>query len=504
MTPDLISIDWRVLAPVLAPALGALLVLIVDALAPRARGLHLPIGLAALGAGLGGLPYAVTTATPTRTLCLPGPDARCFYETGPTGTTLQLIALAGSLLVLLMLGPGTRHLDRIQRGGPAVTVALVLAATTGAAMVVAARDLPTWLVAIELATLPAVALVALSRGRGAEGGALSLLMVSLTSFALLCVGIGLWVLATGDVSFSTDTLRVAFDYPERHRVLLLAILFLLAGLGFKLSAVPFHTWTPQAFVVADEPIAAYLATVSKAAAVGAAIVILGPLVSVTAAGSDDGDSIRLVIGVLAAASMTLGNLLALRMDDPVRLLAWSTIAQAGWVLAPLAMLTPTAVSASVAYLLVYVFGSLAVFAVTAAVHPRAEGAGERSLTAYLGLARRSPLLAIVLGLGLLTLAGLPPAVLGVVAKIVAIAPVVATGQWWLVAVLVANIVLGIAVYLRWLLYAVRPAPSITPGDTAESAPAPRLDPGLRIALLLLAAALVLLSLVPGLALGLAR
>ena len=216
MTAGLIDIDYWVLAPVL--------VLVIDALAPRARGLHLPIGLTTLGAGLGALPYSVASATPTRTLCTPGPEGRCFYETGPTGLTLQLIALVASLLVLLMLGPGTRHLDRMQRGGPAVTVALVLAATAGAAMVVAARDLPTWLVAIELATLPAVALVALSRGRGAEGGALSLLMVSLTSFALLAVGIGLWVLATGDATFSTDTLRVAFDYPERHRVLLLAIL----------------------------------------------------------------------------------------------------------------------------------------------------------------------------------------------------------------------------------------------------------------------------------------
>lgn len=163
------------------------------------------------------------------------------------------------------------------------------------------------------------------------------------------------------------------------------------------------------------------------------------------------------------------------------------------------MLTPSAVSASVAYLLVYVLGSLAVFGVTAAVHPRAEGAGGRSLAAYLGLARRSPLLAVVLGLGLLTLAGLPPAVVGVVAKIAAIGPVVATGQWWLVAVLVVNIVLGIAVYLRWLLYAVRPAPAGAPTTREE-----RLDPGLLIALLLVSAALILLSLLPGLGLGLAR
>lgn len=498
MIADLVTIDAWVLAPVLAPALGALLVLVLDVLAPKARGSHLPLALIALGAGLGALPYAVTADSPARTLCLPAPQGRCLYEVEPWGLGLQLIILAGALIVLLMLGPGTRQLDDVQRGGPAVTVSLVLAATAGAAMLPATRDLPTWLVAIELATLPAIALVALSRGRGAEGGALSLLMVSLTSFALLAIGIALWVLATGDATFSADTVRAAVENTDRHRVLLLSILFLLAGVGFKLSAVPFHTWTPQAFAVADEAISAYLATVSKAAALGGAIVLLSPLVVLTGAGSDDGFSIRLVIGVLALASMTLGNLVALRAEDPLRLLAWSTIAQAGWVLAPLAMLTSISVAAATGYLLVYAVGSLAVFAVAAAVHSGAEGAGERRLTAYAGLARRAPLLALVLGLGLLTLAGLPPAVVGVVAKVVALGPVVDAGLWWLVGAMIVNIVLGIAVYLRWLLMVIRPADP-DPGLTRL-----RLDPGLRVAIALAGLAVVLLSLAPGLVFGLVR
>lgn len=497
MIPELVSLDWLVLAPVLAPAFGALLVLIVDALAPRARGLHLPIGLAALGAGLGALPFGASSAIPARTLCGPAPDARCFYEVAPWGLGLQLLALSGALVVLLLLGPGTSHLDRAQRGGPAVTVALVLAATAGTVMLPAARDLPAWLIAVELATLPAIAMVALSRGRSAEGGALSLLLVSLTSFGFLAVGVALWVVATGDATFAGVSLQAAFERTETHRVLLLAILFLLAGLGFKLSAVPFHTWTPQAFVAADEPVAGYLATVSKAAALGATIVVLAPLVTITSIGSDDGDSVRLVIGVLALASMTLGNLVALRADDPVRLLAWSTIAQAGWVLAPLAMLTPRGVASSVGYLLVYAVGTLAVFTVAAAVHTASEGSGERSLTAYTALARRNPGLALLLGLGLLTLAGLPPAVIGVVAKIVALQPVVEAGQWWLVAAMVINVVLGIAVYLRWLLVMVRP------GGT-DPGPRLRLDPGLVVAALLLGALTLVLSIAPGLVIDLVR
>ena len=107
------------------------------------------------------------------------------------------------------------------------------------------------------------------------------------------------------------------------------------------------------------------------------------------------------------------------------------------------------------------------------------------------------MLAAILALGLLTLAGLPPAVLGVVAKVVALQPVVGAGQWWLVAAAILNIVLGIAVYLRWLLIVVRPAGDAVPQRL-------RLDPGLAVALALLGAGLIVLSFAPGLVIGLTR
>ena len=272
MSANVVSFDWLVLAPVLAPAFAALLVLVIDAIAPTVRAVHLLVALT-LGLRIGALPLGLPTGRPRAEAVLAGPEAACLYEGAAWGVALQLTALVASLLILLMLGPGTSHLDASQHGGPAVTVALVLTATAGATLVPATRDLPTWLIAIELATLPAVALVALSRSRDSARGALALLMTSLMSFGLLVVGLALWVLATGDATFSSDTLRVAFADPQRHRVLLAALLFLLAGLGFKLSAVPFHTWTPQAFTAADEPIGALLATVSKVAALGAAIVV---------------------------------------------------------------------------------------------------------------------------------------------------------------------------------------------------------------------------------------
>ena len=179
MSANVVSFDWLVLAPVLAPAFAALLVLVIDAIAPTVRAVHLPVALTALGLGIGALPFGVANgATPVRTLCLAGPEAACLYEGAAWGVALQLTALVASLLILLMLGPGTSHLDASQHGGPAVTVALVLTATAGATLVPATRDLPTWLIAIELATLPAVALVALSRSRDSARGALALLMTS--------------------------------------------------------------------------------------------------------------------------------------------------------------------------------------------------------------------------------------------------------------------------------------------------------------------------------------
>lgn len=155
-------------------------------------------------------------------------------------------------------------------------------------------------------------------------------------------------------------------------------------------------------------------------------------------------------------------------------------------------------AAATGYLLVYAVGSLAVFAVAAAVHSGAEGAGERRLTAYAGLARRAPLLALVLGLGLLTLAGLPPAVVGVLAKVVALGPVVDAGRGPVVGAMIVNIVLGIAVYLRWLLIVIRPA------DPEAGLTRLRLDPGLRVAIALAGLAVVLLSVAPGLVFGLVR
>ena len=180
--------------------------------------------------------------------------------------------------MLLLSWPGADRRDHL-RGGPAVIVSLVLAATAGAAGVAAAHDLGSWLVCLELATLPAIALVALRGDARAGRGALALLTTSLVSFAMVALGAALWLLSTGEAVFAAGGVQDALADPERRVVLLLGALLLLAGLGFKLSLVPFHVWTPQAYAGATEPVAAFLAATSKVAALAALLVVVAAAAS---------------------------------------------------------------------------------------------------------------------------------------------------------------------------------------------------------------------------------
>ena len=518
----LVTLDWLVLAPVLLPGLGAALVLLVDTVAPRLGKAHFVTGLVALVAGLAlAVPGALRAeANPLRTLCLPAPAGACLYEAGPLASALQLGALGGALVVLLLAWPAAARGDapdshprhppgrheappRVTkpvpvavlpgatlRGGPAVLVALLLAATSGAAGVAGAHDLGSWLVCLELATLPAIALVALRGSRPAGSGALALLTTSLVSFAMVALGAALWLVATGQAVFAPGSADAALADDRSRAVLVLSVLLLLGGLGFKLSLVPFHVWTPQAYAGATEPVAAFLAGTSKVAALAALVVVLRPLASA-------GGPFLVAIAVAAAASMTVGNVLALVQDDPVRLLAWSTVSQAGWVVMPLAAVAAGSAAASGGYLLAYVIATLVAFTVVAVAGP---ATGERTtrpgLAAYAGLLRSHPLLGGALALALLSLAGLPPAVVGLVAKVVALRPVVEDGLWALALVAVANAVLGIAVYVRWLAVLLRG------GDRAGEVAVGRVPRPALAALVLGLAALVATSVMPQLLLGL--
>jgi len=503
MSQAIVSVNAAVLLPVLAPAIGAAVVLVVDVAAQQLRRVHYLIALASLFVGaaatFAGLGMGAGAAR--QTLCLPG-GGQCLYAADSVSSTLQLVALLAAAVTLLLSWPDDK---KTSSGSTAVIVSLVLSATAGATAAAGARDLGSWLVAIELATLPTVALVALRGARTAITGAVALLTTSLVSFGLLALAAALWFTATGSGFLTPAAAHAVIDDPARRPILVLAVVLVVAGIGFKLSLVPFHAWTPEAYDGAPLPIAAFLAGVSKIAALAALLVVIRAIAPL-------GAPPLTAIAIVSAVSMTLGNIMALRQGGVVRLLAWSTVAQAGWVILPLATVSTAAVRASGAYLLAYVVATLLAFSVVAALVQTRGAARARTLTEYRGLLGDHPVLASALGLALLSLAGLPPGILGLVAKVAALRPVVTSELWFLAVIAAINAVLGVAVYLRWLFTVVssrQTSPDATPaatsvipdGTAAAGAHAVRVHPATLVAVGFSALALVLTSLSPELLVG---
>ncbi|HZK36689.1 MAG TPA: NADH-quinone oxidoreductase subunit N, partial [Aeromicrobium sp.] len=371
--------------PALYVAIGALLALMVDAFLSR-RSWFFPAFALAAGVIAGGAELLRTGSLDRFTLAL------------------SLIVLVGALFVTVASGvmnhegsmpPGEFHF-------------LLGASAAGALCMVGARDLVTLIVSIELLALPSIALVGLRSGdREAIRSAWTFFLVSVVSTAVTLMGVSLLYGISGSMVYAEiDSGLKASTVPGS--VMAVAVALTLVGLLFKLGAVPFHMWIPDAYRGASIPVAAYLSVVSKAASIGALIILVAvALPSVSS-------SWMLLIAVAATLTMTVGNLGALRQRDGVGMLAWSSIAQAGFLLAAVvAVFTPEGLSAPIQYLAVYAVANLVAFTVLALVR-RSQGA--TSYEALRGLARTDPLAGGALAFALFTLAGFPPAVIGLLTK----------------------------------------------------------------------------------------
>jgi NADH-quinone oxidoreductase subunit N len=262
------------------------------------------------------------------------------------------------------------------------------------------------------------------------------------------MGIALLYGSTGTLTYAGLTHEL--ETPSvPGAVISVGVVLTIVGLLFKLGAVPFHVWVPDTYRGASVMVAGFLASVSKTAALGALLVLLA-----LGLGPAD-DSWQPVIAIVAAASMTVGNLGALRQRDGVAMLAWSSVAQAGFLIAPAAALfTASGLSAPLQYLAIYALANIVGFSVLAVM---LRTRGSTSYDELAGLARTDPWLGLPLAFAVLTLAGFPPAVAGLVTKYVVLRPVVDGDVTWLAVVMAINVMLGLAYYLRLVAVVVGPA-----------------------------------------------
>ncbi|MFD7507823.1 NADH-quinone oxidoreductase subunit N [Streptomyces sp. NPDC059853] len=489
------SVDWVTIAPPTLVAVTAVAVLVADLFLPAARkgwlGAMTVGGL--LLAGLALLPLRAGDRT---SFCLPGDggDAVCGYAADTFALVVQLLVLAGALLTALFSQPLDRELPRGEFWF------LLLASAAGATLLPASRDLATLIIALEVTTLPAYALVALRRGDGrGPQSALTFFLTSVTATAIALLGVSFVYAAAGSLHFTEiGTALPAAD--DRLATLARAgVALTLVGFAFKTAAVPFHFWVPDTYPGAPLPVAGYLSVVSKTAGLAGLILVT------TLAFPGFGGLWGPVLAVLAALTMTAGNVAALRTDpaapdSAIRLLAWSSVGQAGYLLVPLAAAAygvEGAVGAALAYALMYAAVNLGAFAVASHIARRHPG---HRLTDYRGLYRRHPGTALALGFFLLCLAGLPPGVIGLFAKVAVFSAAVEAGLGVLAVVMALNVAIALFYYLRWTALLFERPGQDAPSDPAPDDPAPA--PTVRLAIGLAALAALVLSVLPQLVLTL--
>ncbi|MFE1286561.1 NADH-quinone oxidoreductase subunit N [Streptomyces sp. NPDC058751] len=462
------SVDWLAIAPPTLAAVAGLVVLVTDLFIGDTR-------KAVLGwMSVAGLAASTLLLLPLRdgdraTFCLTGATDTCSYVADGFTLVIQLLVLGGALLVALLSVTALKDADRELPEGEYWF--LLLSSAAGAALLPASRDLATLIVALEVASLPAFALVGIKRGdKKSSEAALKFFLSSVTATAVSLMGVSFVYATTGTLYLTRIADGIQHVDGQFHTLAQAGVVLTLVGFAFKTAAVPFHFWVPDTYVGAPLPIAAYLSVVGKA--VGFSGLILVTVVALPSYADVWGPA----LAALAALTMTVGNVGALRQRptraySAVRLLAWSSVGQAGYLLVPIAAAAYSedaqkAIGSTVAYALMYTAVNLGAFAVAAVVARRSP---LNRISDYRGLYAESPLSALVLGFFLLCLAGLPPGVIGLFAKVTVFSAAVDAGLGWLAVVMAVNVVIALFYYLQWTALLFR-APEGEPGT--HRAPAP--------------------------------
>ncbi len=323
--------------------------------------------------------------------------------------------------------------------GPKEYYVLLLLATLGSCVLACSQHFISFFLGLELLSVALYALIAYLRARNhpIEAGIKYLVLAAFSS-AFLLFGMALLYMETGKMEF----LLIAGQLTSANEIsirILAGLALMLVGIGFKLAVVPFHIWAADVYQGASAPIAAFIATASKA---GVLAVLIRFSISIDALSMY---TVQLTVMGIAIASMIMGNFLALRQANIKRLLAYSSIAHFGYVLVAFTALNNISTPAVCFYILTYFLNTLTAFGVVTLLSTKESDA--EGIENYESLFWRKPMLASILTVSLLSLAGLPLTV-GFIGKFYLLVATVKTGLWFGATVLVLTSVVGLFYYLR--------------------------------------------------------
>jgi NADH-quinone oxidoreductase subunit N len=414
--------DFLIMRHELLLTMAALIVLMVDLGMPEKHKLSVvPVSIV--------LFFAVTVIG-----FLPAPEGTLFggmYHTNSLTVLMKNILNIGLLIVMLQSAHWLSLEENRQKLGEFFV--LLMSTLIGMNFMISSGDFLMFYLGLELATIPMAALAAYvhSQNKSAEAG-IKLILISALSSGILLFGLSMIYGTTGSIFF--DEVRAGFSNEPLQ---VLALIFFFTGMGFKISLVPFHLWTADVYEGAPVNVTSYLSVVSKGAAVFIFIIILYTVFSSLVTIWKD------VVYFLSILTMTVGNLFALRQKNLKRFLAFSSIAQAGFILLGILPGSQLGMTSVVYFMLVYIFSNLGAFGVIAAISART---GKETMDDYNGLYHTNPKLSLLMTLALFSLAGIPP-VAGFFGKFFLFTSAASAGYYWLVFIAVLNATISLYYYL---------------------------------------------------------
>ncbi len=412
----------------------------------------------------------------------PGTAFFGMVRTGGFAAFVNLIILTATLLTVVLSEPYFRRI----RHEFAEVYALLLFAAAGMMLLGTANNLVSIFVGLETMSISLYILAGLVReSQGGPESALKYFLLGAFSTGFFLYGIALLYGATGTMYL--PDMAAGLVATGSTALFWAGAGLLLIGFLFKVSAVPFHMWTPDVYQGAPTTITGFMSTASKGSAFSSLILVLYYAFPLERWG--------LMLAVVAVVTMVVGNVIALVQTNVKRMLAYSSIAHAGYVLVGLAAGTPEGYAGALIYLLVYSVMNIGAFGVIAMLEWDGQEGSAQTLESLAGVGYRRPLLGVLMGMFMFSLTGFPP-LAGFFGKVAVFAPAIDAGLSWLVVVGVLASAVSAGYYLRilWTFW-MRPAPEGAAASQGPPPPAPGLAAG---ALVLCAVLLLVLGLLPGL------